>query len=538
MSNDRQEHSIERQKSQVEPYVAARGYVVVRTYEDPGVPGDELEKRPGFRQMLADAQRGLFDVIVCDDVDRFGRFDPLLYGAVVQPIREAGVRLETVAQGEIDWDDTLSVLNDTMRMAFKAEQSRDAARRILTRFLDAARSGQWLGKPPYGYGKDPQTRRLVPDPKTAEVVRWLFRTYAERSVTLAWLARELEARGVAAPAGGPHWQTMTLCKLLKNRNYLGDFHWGLRPHGKHYRFAGAGQAKKVRGRSKRRERTSPEQWIVIPDCHPALVDRGTFERVQARLADNRRKTTPHIAGGAFLLNKLMVCGHCGHYMVGITKAGKRLYRCGGYNLLGKRKCFHNTIAEASLLDCVIRKVQADYLNPDNLRRLREEIRRQDEEDRRAAPDRAKQTRELLAAAEKKVKHASDRLLDEADKVLLPELRERLRERMVERDRLRKALADIEDGASAAQAEAEVDQAEAYLWKLREALASADPLDVRAVLNEVVSKVELFWTHATVGKGKQTITKAAFERGVIFIRQDERLCIVGNPATAGSWCWPR
>jgi DNA invertase Pin-like site-specific DNA recombinase len=148
MSDDHQEHSIERQQSQVRPYAAARGYQVVREYQDEGIPGDEVARRPQFRRLLADAVAGHFDVILCDDVDRFGRFDPIKYGAFVDPIREAGVRLETEAQGAIDWGDTLSVLNDAMRMAFKRERSRHTARRILTHLLDMAERGEWNGKPP------------------------------------------------------------------------------------------------------------------------------------------------------------------------------------------------------------------------------------------------------------------------------------------------------------------------------------------------------------------------------------------------------
>jgi site-specific DNA recombinase len=538
MSKDSQEHSIERQKSQVQPYALRQDYVIIHEYIDEGIPGDEIENRPAFRQMLEDVRRGLARVILCDDVDRFGRFNPITYGSVVAPIRDAGVRLETVAQGVIDWDDTLQVLNDVMRMAFKAEQSRDTSRRILTRFLAKAGKGEWIGKPPYGYLKDPLTKKLIPDPKTAEVVRWLFKAYAEKDVTLSWLAAELEARCVLAPNGGRHWQTMTLCKLLKNRNYLGDFHWGIRPHGKHYRYAGEGRAEKVKGRRAGRDRTAPELWTVVPDNHPALVDRDTFLRVQARLADNRKKTTPHVAGGPFLLNRLMFCGHCGHHMVGITKAGKRLYRCGGYNLLGKKVCNHNTIPEAPILGCIAAALERDFLNPDNLRRLREEIRRQDDEARRVAPERARQLGELLRAADRKVKRAADRLLDEEDPELLPELRAGLKERQAERERLRKELAGVESPPDRAAAEAEIDRAEAYVWRLREALTSGDPTVVRAALQEIVSRVELFWAHEEVGKGKRTVTRATFAKGVVGVRLDKEIVRVVNPATAASWCWPR
>src|SRR5262245_39982725 len=207
MSKDDQEHSIARQEGQVVPYAARAGYSIVRFYKDEGIAGwKEGDRRPSFARMLADAKQGYFSVILCDDVDRFGRFDLHAYGEAVNPLRKAGVRLETVAQGAIDWEDTLAQLNDAIRMLFKREQSNDTARRILTRFIQLAREGKWVcGSPPYGYAKDPLTGRLVEgDPAQVRVVQWLFKTYAEKDVSLRWLAEELYQRGAMPPRGRPN----------------------------------------------------------------------------------------------------------------------------------------------------------------------------------------------------------------------------------------------------------------------------------------------------------------------------------------------
>src|SRR5215813_12835415 len=104
MSDARQENSIERQQSQVLPYAEKHGYPIIRDYVDEAIAGDEIARRKGFQRLLADAQAGLFDVILCDDKDRFGRFDCIDLGEVVAPLRRKGVRLETVAQGKIDWN--------------------------------------------------------------------------------------------------------------------------------------------------------------------------------------------------------------------------------------------------------------------------------------------------------------------------------------------------------------------------------------------------------------------------------------------------
>src|SRR5947199_56221 len=102
MSTDKQEDSIDRQRSQVELYAERRGYKIIREYRDEGIAGDEEEKRKGFMRMMRDAQTGQFEVILVDDKDRFGRFDSITQGFYIHPLRRAGVRLETVAPRAID----------------------------------------------------------------------------------------------------------------------------------------------------------------------------------------------------------------------------------------------------------------------------------------------------------------------------------------------------------------------------------------------------------------------------------------------------
>ena len=54
---------------------------------------------------LAFWRRDCVEAVLCWDQDRFGRFDPLEAGYWIKPLRDAGIRLETVAQGRIDWED-------------------------------------------------------------------------------------------------------------------------------------------------------------------------------------------------------------------------------------------------------------------------------------------------------------------------------------------------------------------------------------------------------------------------------------------------
>src|SRR5215813_1824271 len=113
MSRDTQEDSPERQRGQIYPHCQRKGYRVVGEYFDPGITGDEFVKRPEFQRLLRDAQAGVFDGIVVDHKDRISRQHPIDYIAdVVRPLRRAGIWVEAVATGRLDWDSMAGLLTD------------------------------------------------------------------------------------------------------------------------------------------------------------------------------------------------------------------------------------------------------------------------------------------------------------------------------------------------------------------------------------------------------------------------------------------
>jgi DNA invertase Pin-like site-specific DNA recombinase len=94
--------SISRQRSRVVPYAAVRGYRLVRLLTD-GSRGDD--GRAALRRLLRAARGGEFRVLVVDDLSRLTRRGPLDFvAAVLAPLREAGVAIDTVADGPLDYD--------------------------------------------------------------------------------------------------------------------------------------------------------------------------------------------------------------------------------------------------------------------------------------------------------------------------------------------------------------------------------------------------------------------------------------------------
>ena len=134
MSSAGQDQSIPAQRTELRAYAKKHGYEIVGEYIDEAISGDDTERRTGFLQMRDDAQAGEFGVVLCWDQDRFGRFDQLDAGHWIYPFRLAGVRLETIAQGRIDWEDlTGQLIYSVNQMGKSPKDTKKLLSSIVTR---------------------------------------------------------------------------------------------------------------------------------------------------------------------------------------------------------------------------------------------------------------------------------------------------------------------------------------------------------------------------------------------------------------------
>lgn len=518
MSTLRQEDSIERQRSQVLPYAAKRGYTIVREYLDEGISGGEILRRKEFQRMLRDAQTGAFQAILCDDKDRFGRFDSIDLGEIVAPLRRKGVWVDTVAQGKIDWESFSGRITDAVLQEAKNLEQEAISRRVLSMQLLAAQSAKYTGGPAlYGFRLEPDPLRVmiyVPDGHKGEVVQFIFRRYDEGASTRQ-IAAELFARGVRSPRGGPRWAPNTLWSLLQNRKYCGDWSWGAHATGKRHRHGGKGVLAVTPREGPRCVRVPPADWVVIPEAHEALIDRDLFARVQNRLLGNRERRTPHTGGGLFVLSKLLVCGHCGSYLLGATLRGRRVYSCGGYLAHGKSYCNLHTTREDVLVRLLLAKLQDSFLDPANLARLRQEIAAQEQAAR--DPNRLAQLRRQVEQLERKICQGGERLL-EIDPAHLPEATAALGRWKAQLQSVQEELRKSETAKPAEGLEKVIAAAEAALWSLHGALEAEDYPLLRQLLRETFTKVELFWEHRPTAK----TTRSTLSHGTLTLTNQETI----------------
>jgi DNA invertase Pin-like site-specific DNA recombinase len=528
MSSERQEASPAQQRAEIEKYAKAQGYDILRWYVDEAISGDATERRQQFQRMIADAERRDFEAILCWDQDRFGRFDSIEAGRWIYPLRKAGIRLVTMAQGVIDWSDFSGRLLYGIQQEANHQFLRDLSRNTTRGQMNNARQGFLCGQAaPYGfdrmlvdergqhqqrvrngekYAKNKQWRvMLVPsdDPIKAATVRWLFTTYARQDVGYRWLADDLNARGIPSPSGG-QWFDSSVRAILTNCAYIGTFVWGRRREGKYHWVAGT----EILQRDPREVHLSPrgkpnaienpsDGWTVVQDAHEPLVERDVFHVVQAKIQRRSRRagegyrTHTKGNGDAYLLSGLVFCRRCGRKMHGCysgrQKNGKDYryprYVCSTYSRSGAHcdsGCHHFSIRQELIYDVIIAKLRESLLAGGNLERLKQALRERLQQRCKPDADQLERLRSRLKQLDKELERfAKDWFrLPES---LLDQLAAEADAKKRERDLVARQLDAAETSAQPVNQEAIVDEAAKKVWTLAEELEAAEPARLRELM---------------------------------------------------------
>lgn len=137
----------------------------------------------------------------------------------------------------------------------------------------------------------------------------------------------LERQGVPTPHGGRHWNRSTVRWLLSNPVYRGQVYAGRTrtyPAGRH-----RSALQPVGERSARLELADRHEWMLVTTI-PAIVSPDVFDRVQVKLAENRRLARRHTTTGQYLLRALVSCGVCGYACTGRQEKPRyAYYLCAG-----------------------------------------------------------------------------------------------------------------------------------------------------------------------------------------------------------------
>lgn len=190
---------------------------VLRKYIDEGITGTQAKKRPAFLEMIEDAKKKKFDLIVTREVCRFARntVDTLV---VTRELKKYGVEVYFVEDNiwTMDGDGELRL---TIMATIAQEESRKTSERVLAGQKISRDNGVLYGSGNIlGYDRVGDT--YVINEEQAETVRMIYDMYL-KGMGFTKICHELIRLKRKDSSGLVRWECSKVSRILHNATYKG-----------------------------------------------------------------------------------------------------------------------------------------------------------------------------------------------------------------------------------------------------------------------------------------------------------------------------
>ncbi len=353
---DEQLNSYEVQRTHYEERIRTEPkWSLVGIFADKGITGTSMKKRDEFNKMLRLCYKGKIDMIMVKSISRFAR-NTLDVIKITRKLREINVDVYFEEQG-IHSIDPASEFYITIYGSIAQSESENISANVKWGKAQSAKQGNvpFQCKHFLGYTKNTDGEiEIVPE--EAEIIREIYEQYLSGE-SLYGIKCYLEAKEIPTPAGCSVWRQETIRSILSNEKYKGDAIINKT-------YVSDCISKRVKANNGERNK------YYIENNHPAIIDAGTFARVQEEIA--RRSGKPKVKqkgtktelsrySSKYALSELLICGECRtpYRRCTWTAKGKRkiVWRCINRLDYGKKYCHHSPSIEESLLqDAVMRAI--------------------------------------------------------------------------------------------------------------------------------------------------------------------------------------
>ncbi len=344
VSTDMQEErglSLPEQLRQIQEYALQLDIEIVEEFSEAASAYKSKAKRPEFDRMLARAREDSdISVILVHDLSRFSR-DSINAQTLIRDLRRAGVEVLSVSDPVIDRESVAGVYMEHILLAKNEAYSREVAfhtkkgcrANVQTRDPETGWCYKNGGQPLWGYrsetlqrGEERRGRPIyksiwVPDDTIVSgrpVFEWTKECLrmAADGASLDKLRDFCNSHEIPAPRSR-YWGATTWHSILELNCLL--------------KYAGY-EVWNVRGKQQRRN--PPEEWVVVPSAHEALISEEEALQIHqtrqakagntfGRAVNRTRRSHYLLSGGIF------TCARCGSRMIGYAKSnGKTYYVCG------------------------------------------------------------------------------------------------------------------------------------------------------------------------------------------------------------------
>ena len=299
-------NSLDAQRLAGENYIASQIHenwrLISKHYDDGGFSGGNLN-RPALKELFADIEAGLVDMVVVYKIDRLSRslFD---FSKIVELFEKHNVSFVSVTQS-FNTSTSSGKLMLNILLSFAQFEREMTGERIRDKFASSLKKGLWMGgHPPLGY--DVENRKLVINEEDAKLIRLIFEKFL-KTESYFEIAHALNNAGIKTKRGGL-FSPQHVQRILKNPYYKGCV---------------------------------THKGNVYPGEHEAIIEEETWDKVQeifkSKSIPGRRQKQSRIPS---FLSGLIKCSACGCRMKQTLSHKKslryRYYTC--YNHIKFKSC--------------------------------------------------------------------------------------------------------------------------------------------------------------------------------------------------------
>ena len=351
VSTDKEDqlNSLETQKEFFLEYTKRTGDNLIKLYADEGISGTKIKNRKEFQRMLADAEKGLFDMVVVKDISRFARNTVDLLQSV-RKLKALGIETQFLTANMTSMGNSEFVL--TIFGALAQEESANTSKRIKFGKKMNAEKGR-VPNIVYGYDKTiGDYFNLSINEEESKVIRQMYKWYTEEGFGGAKIANMLNERGVKTKRGN-NWSQNSVCRILTNEIYTGKIINGKEE-----------VADFLTGQRKEKDES---EWLVTVRPELRIIEDEIFDRAQEILKGRHDsfKMTHERQSNKHLFSTLIKCKDCGWSFRRTVRQYKNTYIrwvCSGHNGRGADSCPNAITVDEEELIQVLQEYFQDVLS--------------------------------------------------------------------------------------------------------------------------------------------------------------------------------
>ncbi|HDX9542112.1 recombinase family protein [Bacillus cereus] len=237
-------------------------------------------------KLLDRVEQNYYDAVVVMDVDRLSRneFDASLIKRIL--LETETYIVTPYRMYDLTRDDDSLLLGITNLIA--SGEYKQILKRMRRGKEYAQKQGHWTnGIAPLGYTKDTKTKKLVPNER-AKDIQFVFSEIA-KGTTIPSLIRQLNNMGIKTRQGYD-FKYNSIVRIVNNEAYKGTI-----------------VSNKTIGQYNPRPK---EEWIVVHNVHPAIVDEATWDAAN-KIVNEYSFKAPRSKNRIYPTSNLIYCANCG-----------------------------------------------------------------------------------------------------------------------------------------------------------------------------------------------------------------------------------